>query len=372
MRQKEASPIRIAAVVALALFLGLATQGASQADVTKAQYLNVAENGIQRVSQIWWNANAQWYTTRPPDDPKTAQGGLATLWDVYPLFETVALTAIADPSSANIAAVTKVGIGAEDYWDPTVGGYAYYPGDHRVVNIFFDDNGWFGLAFFDAYKATGDKRFLNDAWKAWHAIYALGWAQDGVGGIWWDTAHEKKTAEPLAAEALLSAELYQATHKQAYLLAAEKMISWGDAHSWNDDRGLYQRSDTSDTVMDYVQGMMIGADAILCQTLHQTSWCTKAEGIAHAAEVAFPPSYHWAPECDAIYYRFLASLTAADHDPQWYRLAAQQGTLAMANARDDTGLFTETWTGDPIPRDRLLTPSGTLMLFASLAVLSPS
>jgi hypothetical protein len=365
-------PIRIAAAVALALFLALATEAASQADVTRTEYLNVAEDGIARVSQVWWNANAQWYTTRPPADPKTAQGGLATLWDVFPLFDAVSLTAIADPTPANIAAVTTVATGAEDYYDPTIGGYAYYPGDRRFVNAFFDDNGWFGLAYYDAYTATKNTRFLTDAWRAWRFIYSQGWANDGVGGIWWDTEHEKKTAEPLAAEALLSAELYQSTHKQAYLLAAQKMITWADAHSWNDARGLYQRSDTSDTVMDYVQGMMIGADSILCQTLHQRSWCTKAEGIAHAAQAAFPPDYHWAPECDAIYYRFLASLTGADHDPTWYRLAAAQGALAMANARDENGLFTNTWTGNPIAKDRLLTPGGTLMLFASLAVLPPS
>src|SRR5262249_29613983 len=47
-RRKETRPIRIATVVCLVLFLALVADAASRADVTRAQYLNVAEDGIDR------------------------------------------------------------------------------------------------------------------------------------------------------------------------------------------------------------------------------------------------------------------------------------------------------------------------------------
>src|SRR5262249_47471904 len=145
-----------------------------------------------------------------------------------------------------------------------------------------------------------------------------------------------------------------------------KLIAWADSHSWNAARSLYQRSDTSDTTMNYVEGPIVAAEGILCKTVDR-SWCSRAEKLAAASAAAFPPDYHWAPVCDAIYYRFLATLSSVDGNPRWRQLAADQAALALANARDASGVFTNTWTGDPISSPRLLTPGGTLMLLAALA-----
>src|SRR5581483_9223511 len=236
----------------------------------------------------------------------------------------------------------------------------------RAWNLFFDDTGWWGLAFFEAYRATHDRRFLRDAARAYRFIVTAGWAADD-GGVWWDTAHEKKTAEPLAAAALLGALLYETTRDRTYLRGAQRLIAWADAHSWNGARMLYQRNEEQDTVMNYVEGMMVGAQAVLCRALHKASWCSRAEALATTAIRAFPPSYHWAPETDAIYLRWMLALWATDHNPKWYRVADHWGRMAVAHARDARGLFTRRWDGTFASNDRLLTPSGTLMLLAALA-----
>jgi hypothetical protein len=44
-----------------------------------------------------------------------------------------------------------------------------------------------------------------------------------------------------------------------------------------------------------------------------------------------------------------------------------RGQQALANAKDDRGLFTKRWDGAWASPDRLLTHEGTLMLLASLA-----
>lgn len=354
--------------VLLVLLTLAAFAGSAASAPASSAYLPTAEDGIARVHVVWWNPVAQWFSTYPWQ-PAAGAGGTVTLWDLMPVFETYDLIAVADPTPANRAAVDAVARHAERYFDPTikpVGGYTWRPG---VADAFFDDSGWVGLDFMDAYTATHEQRYLLDAAKAFRFIAVSGWAKGG--GVWWDTAHEKITAEPLAAEVLLGAEIYRATHKAWYLQTVEKFAAWADAHSWNAQRSLYQRNANDATVMNYIQGMMIGGYAILCSTLHQKSYCTKAEQVAQASLVAFPPSYHWAPECDALYLRGLLELWAADHNRRWYDVADQQAQLALANARDSQGLFTLGWDGSYASNDRILTDAGTLMLFAELAA-SPS
>jgi uncharacterized protein YyaL (SSP411 family) len=119
--------------------------------------------------------------------------------------------------------------------------------------------------------------------------------------------------------------------------------------------------------MNYVQGMMIATYARLCRTLKRPSYCRRSEALATASLRAFPPSYHWSTETDAIYYRFLLELYRVDHDRRWHDAADRWGQKALVNARDANGNYTRRWDGTPADAQRLLTPGGTLMLFAALA-----
>jgi hypothetical protein len=360
-------------VVAVAAFAPTARAETPTVLPHQATYAGVAEQAIAQIEHNWWNPELGWY------DKYLASSGpdpLATLWDAFPLFEAIDAVAIADPTAANRAAVEDFGTGAERYWDPNVkpfGAYVWYP-DPAVTRAFafFDDNGWFGIAFFDAYTATGDPRFLRDAIRAFKFIDVAGWAGDAGGGVWWNTGHQYKTAEPLAAAAVLGAEIYEQTRIPYYLTESEKLIAWADAHSWNSARGLYARSDVSDTVMNYVEGMMIGAEVTLCRATGDASRCAKAEQLANAATIAFPPSYHWAPETDAIYLRWMLDLYENDHDLRWYSLADRSGQNALANARDASGLFTKRWDGGFASNGRLLTAAGTASLFGWLAAVQPA
>ena len=357
----------LACVVTVAL-AGLA-HGASAARYgDRAQYFRLADDGIPRTLDVWWNPAARWFAQTPhslTDGPRQ----VATLWDVFPFFEAIDLVAIAHPSPARRAMVEQIGRGAERYWNPEfkpLGGYWFLPFRRPNVNVFFDDNGWWGLAFFDAYAATHNRRFLRDAVRAFRFIEVAGWAKKG-GGVWWDTDHRRKTAEPLAAEALLGAELYRATHNRHYLRVALRMINWANRKSFNRQRGLYQRNETDDTVMNYVQGMMIGAHSVLCATLKKKAYCNRARRLAAAALRAFPLTYHWSTETDAIYLRGLLTLYSVDHDRRWYRIADYWAQKAVANGRDSRGIFSRRWDGAAADKTRLLIPGGTLMLLSAVA-----
>src|SRR5207249_487617 len=79
------------------------------------------------------------------------------------LFESLDALAIADHSRAHRAAVRKFAAGAEKYYNRAMHGYGPYKGDRSRETVWFDDNGWWGIAFVDAWRATGNRRYLKDA-----------------------------------------------------------------------------------------------------------------------------------------------------------------------------------------------------------------
>ena len=88
------------------------------------------------------------------------------------------------------------------------------PGDrYRGAEAWFDDNGWLGVAFVDAYKATGERRYLRDAQRAFNFAATQGWDAAGGGGMWWNTDHPYHAGEALASNSLLGMLLYGIDHQ---------------------------------------------------------------------------------------------------------------------------------------------------------------
>ena len=337
-------------------------------------YLALAEYDLARTERAFWNPTLHWYNERLPLDWNPVKP-LARLWAAFPLFEAVDAIAIADPTPAHRDAVTRFALDAERYFNSAlrpVGGYAWYPGiDNPREHTYFDDNGWFELAYLDAYRATGDTRDLRDAERAFRFIRVSGWDSSGGGGVWWETLHLHKTSEPLAAEIYTGLALYQYTHEQPYLATAESYLAWADRHSWNSSLRLYSRSPTDDTVLDYVEGLMIGAQLELCQIKHVQGLCTGAEQLAHASMAAFPFYADWTPAADLIYLRFMLELYRADGNPRWYRLVDDNARRARRLGRSVDGLYFKRWDGSRFP-GRLLQPdAATIALFAWLGGTTP-
>jgi len=371
----------VTALAAAALFGAPAAQTAAtvpqlpdrtQLRADQAHFLQLAEDGLAQTKKLWWNDKLGWYNEllvadwRPP---------LMMLWSGYQMFNAVNGVALADPTKDNVQAVRDFANGAEKYWNPRVkpvGAYAYYPNfADPTIHYYFDDNGWWGIAFLDAYRITKDKRYLKDAQKAFRFLDVAGWDASG-GGFWWETKHLHKTSEPLAAAVLIGARLYEATHDRSYLDKARKWLGWANTKSWNNSRGLYARSDTDDTVMSYVEGLMAAANAELCKITKRQGYCARAELVAQNSIPAFGVDLDWSPRYDAVALYGFLNLYALDRDPQWYSYAYHNAQRALDNARDDKGLFLNGWDGSPRTVDDQLqgqigTHAATLSVFAWLA-----
>jgi uncharacterized protein YyaL (SSP411 family) len=305
-----------------------------------ASYLQTAETGIAR-SRAWWDPSRHWYRQRLHGSQ------LATNWGIVHLFGATSALAIADPTPAHRAAVRAFAAGAERYWNPDLPVPGYGPSvDNRGAThrTWYDDEGWWGIAFYDAFRATGDRRYLASASRALTFLDS-GWDPVG-GGIYWDTGRTFKAGESLAGATLLAAYLYSETHSPRYLALVHKYVDWADAHFRSPD-GLYYKRDGVPTPMPYVEGPMAVAFLVLCHSTGDRAWCAKGESLGARTAKRFPV-LTMGPQYDSLYVRALIELYRYDGRRRWYDIAAAATDRALRNSRSAGGLYLRTWSGRPI------------------------
>jgi hypothetical protein len=343
---------------------------AQAATATASGYLQTAEAGVVRAERLWGDRRLGWYDSRLNDRDRYP---LATIWDATPLFEAIDAIDIAAPSPAHRAAVAAFARGAERYWDaklrPTPA-FVPYPGDRGQVRTWFDDDGWWGLAFLDAYRATGAARYLRDGERAFAFIAAQGWDENG-GGLWWNTSHPYLAGEPLAAGSLLGSLLYKLTGKPFYRAEVLKFLGWADT-SFITERGLYKRTSFDPTPTPYIEGTLVEAHQVLCEA-GVPSACARAKQLADASFERFADRLNMGPQFDTIYLHWMLVYGEQTGDVRWRALAREMASRAQAHARDARGLYLRAWDGTPITAHQavpnmLQTDAASLELFAWLAV----
>jgi hypothetical protein len=346
--------------------------------LTPAQQMNLslAKAGVARAQQRWRDHRRGWFDARLGDRDRYP---LATIWDIVPLFEALDGIAIAEPTPANRSAVKRFAAGAERYLNHglrPLAGYSPYPGDRDAsTETWFDDNGWWGVAFVNAYRATGQRRYLTDAMRALRYIATVGW-DTREGGIWWNTTHPYKAGEALAAATLLAALLYQQTGSRYALAQAQRFLAWGNTAGFSPSDGLYAASNVDHTPIDYIEGPLIYAQELLCQTGGTREYCERAERLKGVALNRFGDLLDFSPQYDAIYLQWLLAVYSVDHDRTLYELAADNARNAQTRALNGQGLYLLSWNGQTLPPQyaapgMLQTQAATTSLFAWLAVYQP-
>jgi hypothetical protein len=350
---------------------------AAQQPLSGAQqgYLALAEEGVARAQRRWGDRRRGWYDARLHDHDRYP---LATIWDIVPLFEALDGIAIAQPTPANRHAVARFAAGAERYLNRglrPLPGYSPYPFDPPDALTWFDDNGWWGVAFVNAYRATGSRRYLADALRALRYIAAAGW-DPGAGGIWWNTGHPYKAGEALAAGTLLATLLYEQTRSPFALAQARRFLLWGNTSGFSAADGLYAGSSAGAPPIDYIEAPLIYAQALLCRLTASADECERAEQLKSAALARFGYLLDFSPQYDAIYLQWMLALYSLDRDPTLYSLAADNARDCASRALNGEGLYLLSWNGEVLPRSDALpgmlqTHAATTSVFAWLAVYPP-
>jgi hypothetical protein len=370
----------IALLGGFALLCACATSAAAtSAPLSAAQqrYLGLAEHGVAVAQAHWRDRRLGWYDSRLGDRDRYP---LATIWDIVPLFQSLDAIALASPTPAHRAAVLRFAAGAERYLNRglrPVPGYSPYLGDRTAnTETWFDDNGWWGLAFLEAYRSTGSKRLLKDAERALRYIAAAGW-DPAAGGIWWNTEHPFKSGPAIAADTLLAVLLYQQNHSAFALSQARRFLAWASTTGMNAESGLHADSSVNPTPVDYIEGPLIYAQATLCRLTASPTECASAHQLKARALSRFGYLLDFSPQYDAIYLQWMLALYALEGDPTLYRMAADNARNAQARALAPTGLYLRGWNGETLstanaPKPGMIqTHAATTSLFAWLAVYAP-
>ncbi len=344
---------------------------------TQQHYLALAQAGVASAKSHWRDRRLGWYDELLND---RARYPLATIWDIVPLFESIDAIAIAQPTPANRAAVTSFAAGAERYLNRglrPLAGYSPYQGDRTAnTETWFDDNGWWGVAFVNAYRATGARRWLGDATRALDYIAAAGWDARS-GGIWWNTTHPFKSGPALAADTLLAVLLYQQTGSSFALGQARKFLAWANGgDGFSPANGLYADSSVNQTPVDYIEGPLIYAQAVLCRTTANAEDCHRASEQRESSLRRFGYLLDFSPQYDAIYLQWMLALYSLEGGSTLYEMALDNARDAETRARDASGLYLLSWNGQTLPAQdaqpgMLQTHAATTSLFAWLAATPP-
>lgn len=339
-------------------------------------YVSLAETGVSKAAA--WRHEG-WYCEYLGCDNSAYP--LLTIWGEVPMFETADALEQADPSGSHRRLVERFGLASERYWDRALGGYAPYPGDREGnVEAFFDDNGWLGIAFVEAYAANHEGRWLRDAQRAFKFISSKGWDAAGGGGMWWNTDHPYHSGPALASDTLLGMLLYGYDHESWQLEDAKQYVDWANVNDDHDERQLYlEQPNKPESVNDYVQAPLIYAQYLLCQDGQGEAYCEHAARVAATtAEQSVNATgykFNYGPEYDAIYMQWMMAYGQATGERYWLRLAEVNAGAAERHATASDGLWLSSWWGGPIKdpethEGMFRTAAATTSLFAWTAYYS--
>ncbi len=161
---------------------------------------------------------------------------------------------------------------------------------HRDFIVrYFDDNGWWGLAWIAAYEFTGERRYL-DAAKVIFANMVTGWDDTCGGGVWWNQDRKYKNA--ITNELFLSLAARLHLHSPGpdgtYLAWARRELEWFRATGMIGPSGLINDGLTPDCANNgqptwtYNQGVILGGLAALHEISGDVGYLRMGESIADA------------------------------------------------------------------------------------------
>jgi predicted alpha-1,6-mannanase (GH76 family) len=159
------------------------------------------------------------------------------------------------------------------------------------LNNYYDDEGWWALAWVDVYDVTHERHYLEMAGSIF-ADMTTGWDETCSGGIWWSKDRKYKNAIAnelfLSVAAHLAARSSDEKERARYLDWAEREWKWfaktgmiNADHQVND--GLDEKCvNNQKTTWSYNQGVVLGGLAKLYSQTHDAKMLDEANAIAAA------------------------------------------------------------------------------------------
>ena len=235
------------------------------------------------------------------------------------------------------------------------------------LDDYYDDDGWWALAWIEAYDAIENPQYLTMAETIFTAMTG-GWDTTCGGGVWWSTSKSYKNAIPNELFLTTAAELANRTtgsDSAAYLNWAQKEWTWFKSSGMINTQNLVNDGlDSSNpdacknngrTTWTYNQGVILGGLVELYKADKDPSLLPQAEVIASAAMtnlarngILTEPgtlSGGDAPQFKGIFMRNLMALYAAAPNAQYKNFADANAAGIIANDQGPDWEFGGLWQG---------------------------
>lgn len=268
-------------------------------------------------------------------------------------------------------------------------------GSPGFLNSYYDDEGWWALAWIDAYDLTGEPHYLATAQSIFKDM-AGGWDDVCGGGIWWSKDRTYKNA--IANELFFSVAAHLATRGQVgrerYANWAAKELRWfegsgmiNDAHLVNDGLAFDKESgscrNNRKTVWTYNQGVLLGALAEWSKLPGHPEAVQEADTLANASLLALTDKdgvLHEVcePICGAdgvqfkgIFMRNLRELEAVTHNPRYRKVFETNANSIWTKDQGPKDQFGVVWSGPSTSPDAGTQSSAVDALVAVIAERRP-
>ncbi len=239
---------------------------------------------------------------------------------------------------------------------------------------FYDDNDWVGIEMVRLFELTHDEAALSLAEQIL-AFEEAGWVSNSnepcPGGIPHSDSDEDEFRSTItsAPAAELAVQLYRVTGNGSYLQFAETAYNWV-RECLAMSSGLYADHVEANGELDpepwsYIQGVMIGAGALLYQATGDSGYLGQAETTANMAVSAFPLNVVGGenPFFAVVFFRNLIYLDSIVRNPTGTALAQQYVNWAWNSLHESNGLFADREGG----KATLLDQASLTQIYALLA-----
>lgn len=257
------------------------------------------------------------------------------------------------------------------------------------LNDYYDDEGWWALAWIRAYDLTGRIQYLNMA-KAIFKDMTGGWTGHCDGGLGWRKSQMSKNAIQNELFLLVGIRLHQRTPGDggvgSYYDWAIKEWDWFNQSGVINSQNLVNDGLNRDcrnngrTTWTYNQGVIIGGLTELYKTTGDTNYLAQATAIADAAistlidenGVLQEPCESGGcgggdvPQFKGIFIRYLAYLYDETRNPVYLDFLLRNARTVWSNDRDDANHLGLKWSG-PFDQADAARHSSAMMAVSTLA-----
>ena len=279
------------------------------------------------------------------NDPVTNKGNHSFLWPLCALVQAANEMEAGQPAKIYIAPVLKA---IDQYYSakPPVPGYQAMVVREKVDSRFYDDNEWVAIALMDAYARNHKKEYLHTSEMIYRFLLS-GHDMVGGGGFYWVEGNKKgKNTCSNGPAILVALQLYQATHKKAYLDTAIVTYNWAKQHLLSPNGIYYDAIRVPSMKVDsayytYNAGTMLQSGVILYNITKDKNYLDDAQNVAKAAEKHFYkngrlPGNYW---FNAVLLRGYIELYKVDKNKAQLKFLVDDANRTWAEEKDDQNLL---------------------------------